>query len=267
MATIAATAGEKAELDIDLSVEPPLVEVAVPPGGRRAVGIKVRNNDTREVHIHSEITAARMEPNGMFTYPGDSRKKAPGWLAVSSDDLRLAPKRSTTIRAQVSVPAEGMAHMPLVAVVRLQASVPEETHGGDWSVGGEFPVVIVVQDPHVSQAELEIVSFTVVRSTPEHNPAAAVLRVRNGGTKVAKIKGSILLQRESGLEIARKRIGVSQPELILSGSEREFRMPLGPLDEGTFSVRAKLDVPGSSDTEKTAQLTFESTSAKATEIR
>jgi len=258
MATVTAQAGEKAEYDIDLSVEPPFIEVTVPPGGQRAIGIKVRNDDTREVQINSEVTQTRMEPNGMFTYPDVSPGKDLDWLTVTPDMFRLGPKRSTTVRAQVSIPAEGIAPMPLVGVVRLQAVVPQAERSGDWSVGGEFPVVVMIQDPKLPQAHLEIETLKIIRSIPEQNPSAAVLLVKNTGDKVARVEGAIFFERSSGQEIARMEIGASQPELILPRSEREFRMPLGPLDEGKFRVQAELSMVGIKGSEKSAQMTFDS---------
>jgi len=257
-AETSAWAGEKAEFDVDLSVEPPFVEIAIPPGGRRAIGIKVRNADTREVRVSGEITRARMEPDGMFTYPDISPDQAVDWLAISPETFRLEPKRSTTVRAQVSIPAEGLDPMPLVGVVRLQAVVPEAARSGEWSAGGEFPVVIIVQDPQLPQAQLEIESLRIVRSAPGQNPSAAVLEVRNSGDKVARVEGRILFERAGGQEIARMDIGRSQPELILPGSKREFRMTLGPLDDGTFRVQAEIAMAGMEGSKKRARTTFDS---------
>jgi len=265
--TVTASAGEKSEFDIDLSVEPPFVEIAIPSGGGRAIGIKVRNDDTREVRVNTEITQARMEPNGMFTYTDISRGVAIDWLSVSPKTFQLGPKRSTTVRAQVSVPAAGMGPMPLVGVVRLLADVPEAEHSGNWQIGGEFPVIVVIQDPKLPQANLEIKKLKIIRSIPEQNPSAAVLLAKNTGDKVARVEGLILFERASGQEISRMEIGSSQPELILPRSEREFRMPLGPLDEGKFRVQAELGILGSKSSKRSAQTTFESVINTPVEIR
>jgi hypothetical protein len=265
--TVAAQAGEKAELDVNLSVEPPFIEVSIPPGGQRTLPIRVRNDDTREVSASCQVTQARMEPSGMLTYPGAVPKEIRGWLKVSPETFQLAPNRSMTVRAQVAVPNAGSQPMPLVGVVRIQAEVPGTKHSGDWSIGGEFPVIVVVHDPKVPRAKLEIESLKVIRSTPEQNPSAAVLRVKNTGDKVAHVEGAILFERASGQEIARMDIGSFQPELVFVRSEREFRMPLGPLDEGKFRVRAELSILGNKDSKKSAQITFESVATKPVEIR
>lgn len=266
-ATIAAQAGEKVELDINLSVDPMLIEEAIPPGGMRTLPIRVRNEDTREVHVRAQVTQARMEPSGMFTYTETAQYETLDWLSVTPETFDLGPRRSTTVRVQAAIPKTGSLPMPLVAVVRLQAfAAPTEYHG-DWSSGGEFPVIVVVQDPKAPEANLEIVRFEVVRPSREQNPSAAVLRVKNTGSKVARAYGMILLERSSGQEIARMEIGSSQPELITSGSEREFRMPLGPLDAGKFRVRAELSVLGDKGSTKRAEVTFQSTATVPAGLR
>ena len=81
-----------------------------------------------------------------------------------------------------------------------------------------------------------------------------------------EVEGQIVFERASGQEIARMEIGASQRELILPRSEREFRMPLGPLDEGKFCVKAELNMLENKGTKKSAQIIFESVTPTPIEI-
>jgi hypothetical protein len=66
---------------------------------------------------------------------------------------------------------------------------------------------------------------------------------------VAKASGRIVLERANGQEIAYMDIGMYQPELILPGGEREFRMAIPTLDKGRFRIRAEIS-PGPGGGEK-----------------
>jgi P pilus assembly chaperone PapD len=254
--TVAAREGEKAELDVNLSVQPQLIEVVIPPGGQRTMAIKVRNEDTRDAHVSTQITQAQMELSGMLTYPEVAQGQANGWLTVSPESFQLAQKRATTVRVKAMIPKTGTPPMPLMGVVNLQVNASPTEHHDDWSSGGEFPVIIVVHEPKASPADLEIMNFRVLRPSQGKNPTAAVLRVKNTGVKVARVYGLMLLERTSGQEIVLRDIGSSQPELILPASEREFRMPLGPLDKGGFRVKAEVSILGSQGSTKSKELTF-----------
>jgi P pilus assembly chaperone PapD len=243
MVDVTARPGEKSELDVNLSVEPSLIEAVVPPGGRRALPIRVLNNDTRAVHIRAQATQARMEPNGMLSYAEVSQSETPDWLLIFPEVFNLEPKRSTVVRTQVMIPKTSSNSLPLIGVVRLQAEAAGTEYNQDWSSGGDFAVFIVTVAPKAPRASLKTVSFNLVRLTPQHNPGAAVLRVKNTGGRIARAYGRIVLERTSGVEIAHMDIGRFQSELILPGSEREFRMPLPPLDQGKFRVRAEI-APG-----------------------
>jgi len=250
--TGAAIAGEpaaKRELDLDLSVQPSVVEITTPPGGRRTLAIRVRNRDLRKAHVQVDVTKARMERNGMLTYVEAGDTDAAPWLTVSPVSFDLGPNRSTAVRVQASIPRSGETAAPLIRVLRLQAEAPSTPDHADWASGGEYPVLIVIQDPRAPAASLETVSFDVVRPNRQQNPTAAVILVKNTGGKVARAYGRITLERTSGEEIAYMDIGASQGELILPGGEREFRMPLPTLDKGEFRIRAEIS-PGPGGGEK-----------------
>jgi hypothetical protein len=255
--TVSARGGEKSELDVDLVVKPQLIEVVIPPGGQRTLAIKVRNNeDSREARVVTQVNQAHMETSGMLTYPEFDQEQAHDWLTVSPDSFQLAPKRATTVRLKAVIPKTDTPPMPLMGVVKLQAEAPSTEFHDDWSSGGEFPVIIVVHEPRAAPADLEIVDFRVMRPSPGRNPTAAVLRVKNNGVKVARVYGLMALERSSGQEIVLRDIGSSQPELILADSEREFRLPLGPLDRGGFRVKAEISILGSRGTTQSKEITF-----------
>jgi len=240
--SITAKAGKKVELDVDLVIEPDIFEVTIPPGGFRTLPIRVRNNDSRDAHVRVQLTQAVMEPSGMLTFPDAASDESFSWLSVSEKDIQ--PNRQKAIQVKASIPRENPPEFPLMGVVRLQAEAAATEYHDDWASGGEFATLVVVMDPKTPPANLEIAEFDLVRPAPDKNPAAAVIQVKNTGGKVAKIRGRLLLERKSGVEILHMDIGDLRSELILPGSIREFRLPLGALDEGDFRVRAEFTTLG-----------------------
>ncbi len=235
---------EKSELDVPLYIEPDLVEVSTPPGARRTVAIKIQNQGDREAKIQVEVGDVRIEQNGMFTFSELVESSDNGWVTASPEILTLPPRRRSVVKAQVVVPRNRPGNATIVKAVRIRATAAATKYHDDWSSGGDFPVIIVAQDPKAAPAGLAAIGFEVVRPSPGLNPSAAVLRVKNTGGRVARAHGRILLERANGQEIARMDIGASQSEFILPGSEREFRMPFPPLDRGKFRIRAEISPGG-----------------------
>ncbi len=233
---------DKSELDVQLAVEPQLVELDTPPGAKRTVPVRVQNLGDREVSINVELMGVRMEPSGMLTFlevgpePGET-------IEVAPTRLTLAPRRAESLRLQVAVPREKKAGDFFVRAMRLSASAPKTEFHDQWSSAGEYSCVIVAHDPKAPPARLESDSFNVIRASTSDNPTAAILQVRNSGGKVAKLYGALIVERENGQEISHMTVGGTQPELILPGGVRELRMPMPTLDKGKFRVRAELS-PG-----------------------
>jgi hypothetical protein len=235
---------DKSELDLLLSIKPEVIEVTTPPGAHRTLPIRIRNESDREARISVDVAKVRVESNGMLTYEEFAAESDGGWVTVSPDSLTVAPRRSAVVRAQAVRPRENRGQAVLVRAVRIRAEADPTPGHDDWSSGAEYGVLIIAQDPNAAPASLEELSFDLIRTTPQSNPSAAVLRVVNSGGKLARAGGEMVLERESGAKIASLAIGAAaQRVLILPGDEREFRMALPPLDFGGFRVRAEVN-PG-----------------------
>lgn len=231
--------GEKTELDADLAVEPRLIELTLPPGGSRVTPIKILNRDQRPASVTVTVSQVRMEPNGMFTYV-DS-ELPPSWLTVSPEQFTLEAGRSMALRTKAQIPKSDSATLPLLAGIRLDVTMASGEHHDDWQSGGEFPVLVLAQAPKATPATLETTKLKVIQLIADHNPSSSVFRVRNNGGEIARAFGEIVIERRSdGAEIARLEIGKTEPELILPGAEREFRMPIPTLDKGSYRLRASL---------------------------
>jgi hypothetical protein len=240
---------QKSELDVPLIVQPDVVEINTPPGARRSVAIGVKNDGDGIVDLRIDVADVKLELDGMVTFPESSAGNPAAWVAVSPEELTLQASGRTAIRAMVVVPRNTSGGGTMVKAVRIRAVGSRAGDNEGWTSAAEFAVMIVAQDPKAPPASLETVTCEVLRPRSGHNPTAGVLRVRNTGGRAAKATGRITLERTSGQEIAHMDIGAAQPELILPGGEREFRMPIPPLDKGKFRIRAEIS-PGPGGGEK-----------------
>lgn len=249
---------KKSEFDLALWVEPELVEVTLPPGATRTVPIRIQNQDEREAQISLAVCDVHIEKNGFLTYQEGGTSEA-GWVRLSSESLAVQPRRTYTVLAQVTVPKDRPDTGALLRAVRLTASAPSKDE--EWASENEFAILIVAVDPKAPPAELSMKEPKLIRSSPEKNPSVVVLEVRNSGGRVARVYGQIVLGRASGQQIMKMEIGSTGDEIILPGMEREFRMPLGPLDADDFRVRAELRTIGKRRSVVRSEVTFTSTTA------
>jgi hypothetical protein len=243
------TLTERAELDVPLLVEPDVVEVSAPPGARRTAAIRIRNQAQQSASLKLDVANVRLEADGMLTVSQSTTGNGQNWVTVSPGALTLRPKASAAAHVYVQVPRDANSGSSSVKAVLIRGASSAGRDSEGWASSAEFPVLIVVQDPKSSAASLLAVGSDIVRKSPQHNPTAVALTFTNAGGRVAKATGRITLERTSGQEIAHMDIGAAQPELILPGGEREFRMPIPPLDKGKFRIRAEIS-PGPGGGEK-----------------
>jgi hypothetical protein len=246
---------KKSEYDLDLQIEPELVEITIPPGASRIVPIKMHNRDARKAHIALSVSDVRIEKNGMLTFTEGISQQS-GWIDVTPERMVIGARQTSTARSKVTVPRERPEDSPLVQAVRLEAST--QSTDKNWESGNEFGVLIVAVDPKAPPAKLIMEKPKLLRSAADKNPVTALVHVKNAGGRVADLLGNIELKRLNGETIVRKEIGTLHKEIILPGYEREFRLPLGPLDEGDFCVFAQITERGDPGSKTRAEKIFKS---------
>jgi len=247
---------QKSEYDLNLAVEPEMVEVTVPPGAHRTVPVRIRNLDEREADVRLDVSDVQVEKSGLYTF-SESSVDTSDWISVSPESLRIGTRRTSTVRAQVKVPKNRPEEGALVRALRLQATAQSKEE--EWRSGNEFGVLIVAVDPKAPPARLMVGKPKLIRVSPDKNPTTAVVTVKNEGGRVARVSGQILLERTNGQRVRTLEVGRRREEIILPGSEREFRLAIGPLDEGAFQVTAELGLAGYAGSTESAEVTFEST--------
>jgi hypothetical protein len=232
-----------------------MIEVAIPPGATRVVPISIQNQDEREARIKLSISGVEIERNGFLTF-SEMHEASDDWVEILPESLRLDSRRMSTARVTIRVPREREEDVTLIRAVRLEAESEEIDPG--WGSGNELGVVIVAVDPRAPAAMLTVDKPTLIRSSPKKNPSAAVVTVVNTGGRVARVYGEMILERGSGERIITMDIGKNEDQIILPGKERQFRMPLSPLDKGKFFVGLELHLRGEPQSITRSEVTFSS---------
>ncbi len=232
-----------AAFKVNLEVEPITVDLNLPPGARRTVVIRIRNNGEEPVEVALEPALVRIEPDGLMTYASRWPADTPQWVEVPSASFTLAAGRSRAFHAQVVIPRDRPIGGTVACAVLIKAHTLAPHTEEEGASIGEYPVLIIARDPQAPPAKLESQGLELVRASPESNPTAAVVQVKNVGGQLGDITGQMWLEGPQGIEMSRLEIGERSREQILPGGIREFRLPLPPLDKGEHTVFAKLN-PG-----------------------
>ncbi|MCK4681063.1 hypothetical protein KAT82_08030, partial [bacterium] len=188
-------------------------------------------------------------------------------IEVTPVNLVVEPKRTAVLRASVSMEKGTDLESTVVKAVRLTGSTTGGSVEEGWETIYDAGALIVMTPAAQSEAKVDIVDLTLVRSRSDRNPGSAVLSIVNSGGATGHVKGSMALKRASGQVIATMTIGEEGWRPIMPGGRREFRMPLPLVDEGVFVVEAEIVQRDSSTGPVRTEAHFTSTEATPEALR
>ncbi|MCK4512087.1 hypothetical protein KAW64_10130 [bacterium] len=257
----------RSELGTDLWLEETLFELALPPGAVRSLPIRLRNLGDAAIALDVTVEDARLESDGSWTF-GGTTASVPGLsIEVTPANLVVEPKRTAVFRASVSMKKGTDLESTVVKAVRLTGSTTGGSVKEGWETIYDAGALVVMTPANQSEAKVDIVDLTLVRSRSDRNPGSAVLSIVNSGGATGHVKGSMTLKRTSGQAIATMTIGEEGWRPIMPGGRREFRMPLPLVDEGDFVVEAEIVQKDASTGPVRAEAQFTSTEATPEGLR
>ena len=112
---------------------------------------------------------------------------------------------------------------------------------------GESVIPVLIYDAVAEPAKLECPRFEIIRPSEELNPTVGIIRIKNAGGRLAKLRGRMALKKDNGEEYAYMDIGLTRPEMIMPAKEREFRFDIPNLDAGNFTLSAEMALEGRRD--------------------
>ena len=237
---------QKREFDLVMNVRPTIIDLPMSPGAIRYPTIIVQNKNKIPIHVNLELKRATMEVNGTYTYL-ESKSEIPleKIIEFQPQNATLESMQTLKVKTKITAPEDLTEILKSAFVLKVSAtridgnSISEK----DWQSLGLRELLINLYDARSKNATLKVTKFELTRSTPNHNPTAGIIRIKNEGGKTGRFWGRISIVRRSGEEIGYMDIGnINTPEIILPGLEREFRVNMPILDKGNFKFIAALDL-------------------------
>ncbi len=251
--SVFATPRSRSEYDLDISVEPPYIEVTLPPGATRTVSLRVQNRDSVEAHTQASVVNVYQETNGFMTF-AELPEASNQWVTVIPSDCALKPKSARSFRVSITAPENGR-EIENHCAVRISGSAGVDE--GGWRSELEVGVPVLSIPPGAPPAKIEIAQLKTLRPGPEKNPMTAVLVVQNVGGHMAKVAGEMILERSlTGEIIQSMHLGGPDSFLFPLGEVREYRMPLSYLDRDEFRLKAEVSIIGQPKSKQEQEITF-----------
>ena len=236
---------KKEEFDLDLAVSPGIIEMPLIKGANRSIPIRIRNNNKFPIDVIINLQKASMELDGSFVNLENINNNDDSWIKISPDSLKLQQRQAKAVKVNITVPKDYKTDYESAYILRIKADrANKKVITGEWESRGEFSVPILVYNATAVSPVLDCTKFEIIQRSKDRNPTAGIIRVKNTGRKLAKIKGIMKLLSAKGIDYANLEIGKFQPEFIMPGKEREFRFEIPTLDDGEFRLIAELRLEG-----------------------
>ncbi|MBC7216789.1 MAG: hypothetical protein H5U36_01140 [Candidatus Caldatribacterium sp.] len=215
---------------LSLSVSPPLVELALPPGGVKRFTVSLTNEGEVNALVAVRFVSFALSPDGevVFLEEPDAFSLAPWMSTKGKNPLVLRGGEKRELLFEIRVPHRGQGGR--YGAVLFEA-LPAETPSG-MAVGIRLGTLILGTFPHSSGARGKIVDLRVEKGRIE-------VEVENvGDVHFPVSEGEVVVKTDVGRVL--RRVHLEGTGLLLPGGRRLLQGELGEevLPEGcTFEVR------------------------------
>lgn len=199
------TLSEPAFSQLDVYVQPMIIEVAPFPGMTVVTDFEVRNASERTQRVDFELHKLTQAKNATWqilppdSNTGDSNTySCRDWITLSESSDVVAPFRAVTIKVKIKVPprANGFYLAGLTATM----SPPESP--GAFGIAVRFLVPILIQIRAQALRENVVLSDVGMKFREETSrlPASTLvtMNIANQGKAYSKVKGSVLVKKRVG---------------------------------------------------------------------
>ncbi len=239
--------------EFKIFVSPQLVELEIPPGGRRRFKISVINESPAKT-IKLKVYAADIFENLYGLYKiADSTDSCPysckDWLEISADSLELKPGEGKVVKCLLKVPRGIWGGRYAAVVFELLPEEPEKRAKASVVYHFRLPTFVEVTiRKRGAKRKAMITDFRVIKtSEDEHygklfgsNNLIFLTKVKNVGDIHIFAKGRIIIRNEKGRRIKEFPLGAGRG-LILPEAEVLLRSVTPVLKKGNYSAEATID--------------------------
>lgn len=206
---------------LDLTVSPPVIELAAKPGQKVTEKFRVRNNLQKAVSLSVSARRLISDPtSGNPTPESNSKGEELKWVTFDNPKFTANPREWNDVTFTIDIPES--ASYGYYYVFSISPSQDEAIATTGAEVKGEILVVTlltVLKDGANSKTDL--VSFKAKNNISEYLPVDFIVKLANKGNVHVKPRGNIFITRSGGDEIGILEVneGVGS---ILPGGQREF---------------------------------------------
>jgi len=246
----------QAPAQVGLGLAPMRLELRLSPGGRQSGALMLSNGSNAKTRIRAELLDFYVDqtetPQFGRAWPREAEYSCRQWLTINPMELDLEPGGSTLVRYTVDVPKNASERGFHCAAGFTTMSTPDEPSqtGLKTAVRIVATFYVVVGNPAV---EGRVKDIRLERISGAEKPGwRAVVVIGNESVTHFRPTGELAVLKADGSLVEAIKFR-SIP--VLPKREQAFLFPLStPLDEGRYTLRARVDLGTNEIQEATASV-------------
>jgi hypothetical protein len=201
---------------ISVSVLPPILDLSVPPGGRRELALTIKNLGSSRVDVQPAVMDVMLEPTGaaLPVEPGKGAPSCAAWVSMDQSGFSLAPGQSAVHDVVFEVP-RGVAGGRYCVIVFEAREAERSAPGPSLNISTRTGTIIMETASRRSRRGGEIVDIKTGRNG-DHEVGIVAL-FKNTGEIHLKIRPSCLVRNREGRVIDRLSVDAGTGTVLPGG--------------------------------------------------
>jgi hypothetical protein len=230
---------------ISVSVLPPILDLSVPPGGKKEFDLTIKNLGSSRVDVSPAVMDLKLDPTGaaLPVGLGEGAPSCAAWVSMDESGFALGPGESAVREVLVEVP-RGVAGGRYCVVVFEASEADRATPGPSLNITTRTGAIIMETASRRSRRSGEIIDIKVLRQGQRE--ISFVTLFKNTGEIHLKIRPSCVIRNAEGRVIDRLSADAGTGT-VLPGGLRQIRATWGnerKMVRGTYQGEVSVDFTG-----------------------
>jgi hypothetical protein len=255
---IAAVPLTNALAGLSLSVVPPILDLAVPPGEKKEFTLTIKNLGDSRVEVSPAVMDLALGKTGaaMPVEAGQGAPSCAGWVAMDLSGFSLGPGASVSRNVMFKVPRGVAGGAYCVIVFKAQEAEPRGA-GSSLNISTRTGTILMETTTRRSRSSGEIVELAATRL--ESGGVAVVGLFKNTGEVHLQIRPSCVIRNSEGRVVDRLKTDAGTGTVLPGG----IRQISGTWDDkrkmepGTYQAQMAVDFKGGSRVTRDLGFTIE----------
>jgi hypothetical protein len=255
---IAAVPLSNALAALSVSVLPPILDLSVPPGGKKEFSLTIKNLGASRVEVSPAVMDLVLGPTGaaLPVDPGQGAPSCAGWVTMDSGRFTLGPGQNISRDVIFEVP-RGVAGGAYCVIVFEAREAERETSGPSLDISTRTGTIIMETASRRSRRGGEITDLKTTMSGEEAVDVVALFK--NTGEVHLKIRPSCVIRNSEGRVIDRLKADAGTGT-VLPGGIRQMRARWDnkrKMVPGTYEVQVSVDFTGGKRVTESVEFTID----------